>query len=216
MNKMVIPALSILLAAGLGAAHAQTPADPVAGKDYIEIPNGKPLDAPAAGTVVVEEFFNYICPACNSFEPLFVSWTSKLPDYAKVVHVPATFRADFVPYAKAYYAAESLGLVEKTHNDVYNGIHVERSIPAEGQPPNEERIAEFYSKYGVTKDAFLAAMRSFGVQVKVRRATEHMTRSKVPSTPSLVVNGKYLVRGNTYQDMLRIASFLIEKERAGS
>ena len=59
-------------------------------------------------------------------------------------------------------------------------------------------------------------MQSFGVQVKVRRATEHMTRSKVPSTPSLVVNGKYLVRGNTYADMLRIASFLIEKERAGS
>jgi len=215
MNRM-IPVVSLLLTTVLGTAQAQVPTDPVAGKDYLEIPNGKPLDTPAAGTVVVEEFFNYICPACNSFEPMFVAWSAKLPDYAKVVHVPATFRADFVPYAKAYYAAESLGLAEKTHKDVYDGIHVDRAIPAEGQPPNEERVAEFYSKYGVSKDAFLSAMQSFGVQVKVRRATEHMTRSKVPSTPSLVVNGKYLVRGNTYADMLRIASFLIEKEHAGS
>ena len=216
MNRMLIQGMSVLLATVFGVAQAQAPADPVAGRDYIEISNGSPLDPPAAGTVVVEEFFNYICPACNGFEPLFVAWQAKLPPYAKVVHVPATFRADFVPYAKAYYAAESLGLVEKTHQAVYNGIHVERSIPAEGDRPNEDRIAEFYSKYGVSKEDFLRAMQSFGVQVKVRRATEHMTKSKVPSTPTLVVNGRYLVRGSTYQDMLRIASFLIEKERAGS
>ena len=109
-----------------------------------------------------------------------------------------------------------MGLIEKTHKAVYDGIHVERTIPAEGQRPDEDKIAEFYSKYGVAKDDFLRAMQSFGVQVKVRRATEHMTKSKVPSTPSLVVNGRYLVRGNSYADMLRIASFLIEKERAGS
>jgi thiol:disulfide interchange protein DsbA len=210
MMRLSIPA--ILLVSVLGTAQAQTPAAPVAGKDYTEIPNGAPLDPPAAGTVVVEEFFNYICPACNAFEPSFVAWVAKLPPYAKLVHVPATFRADFVPYAKAYYAAESLGLVEKTHKAVYDAIHVAHTIPAEGDRPSEERVAEFYADYGVTKDDFLRAMQSFGVQVKVRRATEYMTRAKVPSTPTIIVNGKYLVRGNTYGDMLRIASFLIEKE----
>ena len=211
MEKLV-PVLGMLLASTLGVAQAQTPAAPVAGRDYIEIQSRGPLDPPAAGTVVVEEFFNYICPACNAFEPLFVAWQAKLPPYAKVVHVPATFRADFVPYAKAYYAAESLGLAEKTHQAVYNGIHMERTIPAEGDRPNEERIAEFYANHGVSKDEFLRAMQSFGVQVKVRRATEYMTRARVPSTPTIVVNGRYLVRGSTYADMLRIASFLIEKE----
>jgi thiol:disulfide interchange protein DsbA len=165
--------------------------------------------------VVVEEFFNYICPACNSFEPLFVAWTAKLPPYAKLVHVPATFRADFIPYAKAYYAAESLGLVDKTHRAVYEAIHVTRKLPAEGVAPNEERVAAFYADYGVDKAEFLAAMQSFGVNVKIRAATEHMRQSRIPSTPSLLINGRYLVKGQTYQDMLRIASFLIEKEHAG-
>jgi thiol:disulfide interchange protein DsbA len=31
-----------------------------------------------------------------------------------------------------------------------------------------------------------------------------------------VINGRYLVRGNSYQDMLRIADYLIEKERAAA
>jgi thiol:disulfide interchange protein DsbA len=185
----------------------------MAGTDYIEISNGRPLD-PAEGKVVVEEFFNYICPACNAFEPLFVSWASKLPADVKLVHVPATFRADFVQYAKAYYAAQSLNVAEKAHADVYTAIHRTRTLPAEGQRPNEERIAEFYADYGVSEEQFLAAMRSFAVDLKVKRATEYMTRIRVPSTPSIVINGRYLVRGNTYADMLRIADFLIAKERA--
>jgi thiol:disulfide interchange protein DsbA len=195
------------------SAQAQAPA-PVAGRDYIEIPNGRPLEPAADGVIVVEEFFNYICPACNSFEPTFVSWTSKLPSYVKVVHVPATFRADFIQYAKAYYAAEALGLVDKTHRDVYAAIHIEHEIPAEGDRPDEEKIAAWYASYGVSKDEFLSAMRSFGVNVKVNRATEQMQKSRIPSTPSIVVNGRYLVRGNTWDDSLRIASYLIEKERA--
>jgi len=213
MKSVVIPALLLLLANPFGAAQAQSPT-PVAGEDYIEIPNGAPLD-PADGVVVVEEFFNYICPACNGFEPLFVAWSAKLPPYAKLVHVPATFRADFVPYAKAYYAAESFGLVDKTHRAVYEAIHVTRKLPAEGVKPDEERIAAFYADFGVDKAEFLSAMQSFGVGVKIRRATDHMQRSKIPSTPSIVINGRYLVRGDTYADMLRIATFLIEKEHAG-
>ncbi|HSC13750.1 MAG TPA: thiol:disulfide interchange protein DsbA/DsbL [Gammaproteobacteria bacterium] len=208
--KTSIFAALLVLASVLVPAQAQ---EPVAGRDYIEIPNGRPLE-PAEGMVVVEEFFNYICPACNAFEPVFVAWQAKQPAYVKVVHVPATFRADFVPYAKAYYAAQALGLVEKTHRAVYEAIHIKRAIPAEGDRPDEEKIAAFYAGFGVSKDEFLSAMRSFGVLTKVNRATEHMQKSRVPATPTLVVNGRYMIRGATWDDSLRIASFLIEKERA--
>ena len=213
MKKTVISALLILLANAFNPLQAQSQA-PVAGTDYLEIPNGNPLES-SDGMVVVEEFFNYICPGCNAFEPFFVAWVSQLPPYVKVVHVPAAFRADFVPYARAFYAAESFGLVDETHQAVYNAVHRARTLPAEGDRPDEERIAEFYADYGVDAEEFLATMESFGVDVKIRRATEHMQRSKVPSTPSIVVNGRYLVRGRTYDDMLRIASYLIDKEHSG-
>jgi thiol:disulfide interchange protein DsbA len=40
-----------------------------------------------------------------------------------------------------------------------------------------------------------------------------MQRSRIPSTPSLVVNGRYLVGGESYADELRIATALIEIEK---
>ena len=214
MRTIAVSAMLVLLAGAFSPARAQAPT-PVAGKDYIEISNGRPLD-PAPGVVVVEEFFNYICPACNAFEPVFVSWAAKLPSGVKLVHVPATFRADFVQYAKAYYAAQSLNIAEKAHAAVYQAIHRGRTLPAEGQRPDEEKIAAFYANYGVDAQQFLATMRSFAVDVKVRRATEHMQRSRIPSTPSIVINGRYLVQGATYADMLRNADYLIEKERAAT
>lgn len=212
MKSIIFSALLIVLTNALIPVQAQAPV-PVAGQDYVEIPNGKPLE-PADGMVVVEEMFNYICPACNAFEPLFAAWTANLPSYVKLEHVPAAFRADFVQYARAYYAAQIFDVADETHQAVYNAIHRTHTLPAEGDKIDLERIAEFYSDYGVDAKEFLDAMKSFGVELKIRRATEHMQRTRVPSTPSIVVNGRYLVRGSSYQDMLRIASYLIEKEHA--
>jgi protein dithiol oxidoreductase (disulfide-forming) len=214
MRTIAVSALLVLFAGAFSPAQAQAP-EPVAGKDYIAIPNGRPLD-PAEGVVVVEEYFSYICPGCNAFEPLFAPWAARLPEGVKLVHVPASFRADFVQYARAYYAAQSLNVAEKSHADVYEGIHRARTLPAEGQRPDEEKIAAFYAKYGVDAAQFLAAMRSFAVDLKVRRAADHMTRIRIPSTPSVVINGKYLVRGQTNADVLRIADYLIEKERTAA
>jgi thiol:disulfide interchange protein DsbA len=203
-----------IVAAGLFVALMAQAQAPVAGRDYVEIPNGRPLEPVDGEVVVVEEYFNYACPGCNAFEPHFGAWAKALPPDVRLEHVPAAFRAEFVQYARAYYAAEALGVAERAHQAVYDGIHRSRTLPAEGERPDEARIARFYADFGVDAQAFLAAMQSFGVEAKVKRATEHMQRSRIPSTPSLVVNGRYLVGGESYADVLRIATALIEKERA--
>ena len=48
----------------------------------------------------------------------------------------------------------------------------------------------------------LKAARSFAVNAGVR------------GTPNLVVNGKYLVRGSSFEDVLRITDALVARERA--
>lgn len=212
MKNTLVSLLVLLAGIVPGAAQAQDEV-PEAGKDYIEIPNGSPLD-PAEGMVVVEEFFNYVCPACYGFEPKFVAWTRQLPSYAKVVHIPAAFRPDFVQYAHAYYAAEIFGIVDKSHQAVYDAIHRSHVLPAEGDKPDEGKIAQFYSDFGVNAQKFLAAMKSFEVDYKVRRASDHMQRSKVTGTPAIVINGRYLVRRSADSDMFRTATYLIEKEHA--
>ena len=36
----------------------------------------------------------------------------------------------------------------------------------------------------------------------------------LPGTPAIIINGQYLVRGNSFDDQLRIASALIAQARA--
>lgn len=210
MKRLTLLFLIVISASSFAAIAAEA-APPVAGKDYIEIPEGRPL-VPEDGKIVVEEFFNYICPACNRFEPQFAAWRKALPSYVNVELVPAAFRPDFEVYARAYYAADAHGLVEQTHEAVYDAIHVKHTLPAEGDKPDEQNIAEFYAQYGVDAEAFLETMSGFSVTLKVRQASQHARSLRIPGTPSILVNGRYLVKGTTYADMLQTASYLIEKE----
>lgn len=185
----------------------------VAGTDYVEIQGGQPFD-PLDGKIEVVEVFGYVCPACNAFQSSVRSWKAKLPADVRVTYVPAMFGPDWTPYAHAFYAAESLGLVDKTHDAVYDAIHSKKSLPGEGDKPTAAPIAAFYSQYGVSAEQFTNAMDSFAINGKLNKAKQFAIRSQISGTPSLIVDGKYLVKGRSWDDMLRIADQLIAQERA--
>jgi protein dithiol oxidoreductase (disulfide-forming) len=187
--------------------------EPVAGTDYVEIANGQPFE-PADGKIEVVEFFNYICPACNAFDPMLQNWKAKLPADVRVTYVPAAFRPDFASYARAYYAADALGIATRSHDAVYKAVHQEGKLPGEGQPIDEKQIAQFYTQYGVSADQFSSTMKSFAVNGRLQKASQFAVRSQIGGTPSIVVAGKYLVKGKSWDDMLRIADHLIARERA--
>lgn len=189
------------------------PKNVVAGVDYSPITGGEPFDTPA-GKVEVAEIFNYVCPACAGFDPVFQEWKEKQPAYVHVVYVPADFRPDFKAYARAYYAAAALGLVEKTHEAVYKAIHEDHTLPGEGMTLEPAKIAAFYAKYGADPVEFQDLMTSFSVDAQVNKAHQFMMQSQIRSTPSLVIGGKYLVKGKTREDMLQNADALIAREHA--
>jgi len=185
----------------------------VAGTDYEEIQGGQPFD-PLNGKIEVVEVFGYVCPACFRFQPLVNAWEKSLPADVRFTYVPAAFGPEWVPYAHAYYVSQSMGLVAKTHDALFNAIHVAQTLPGEGKKPDEAAIAKFYGQYGADPKQFLDAMHSFAVDAKVNRAKQFMTRSGVQGTPTLIIDGRYRVLGKSYDDMLRIANQLIAQERA--
>jgi thiol:disulfide interchange protein DsbA len=193
------------------AAGTGTPL--VAGTDYEEIQGGQPFD-PLNGRIEVVEVFGYVCPACFRFQPLVNAWEKNLPADVRFTYVPAAFGPEWVPYAHAYYVSQSMGLVARTHDAVFNAIHVAQTLPGEGKTPDEAAIAKFYGQYGADPKQFLEAMHSFAVDAKVNRAKQFMNRSGVQGTPTLIIDGKYRVLGKSYDDMLRIANQLIAQERA--
>lgn len=184
----------------------------VAGTDYAEIQGGQPY-LPLNGKIEVVEVFNFICPACNAFEPSFEAWKAKLPADVRVTYVPAAFGAQWLPYAQAYLVAESMGLDAKSHVAMFNAIHATHALPGEGQPPNEAAIGQFYAKYGADPKQFVDAMHSFATDAKLNRAKQFMLAAGVQGTPTIVVDGKYRVMGKSFDDMLRITDALIARER---
>ena len=218
------PATETPAAAAGADAAASTPVpaparpvgpEPVAGTDYVVIEGGQPFQ-PATGKIEVTEIFGYVCPACARFQPLVGSWKAGLPADVNFVYVPAGFGGIWDNYARAFYAAETLGVQEKTHDALYSAIHAEQTLKGERGTDSVEDIANFYGKYGVDPKTFADTMGSFSVAAKVNRAKQFAQRSKIAGTPSVIVNGKYLVKGKGFEDMLRIADHLIARERAAN
>ncbi len=189
---------------------------PVEGTDYVVIPNGQPFE-PIAGKIEVVEVFNHVCPACAGFQPLISAWKAKLPADVNFVYVPAQFGGPFDTYARAFYAAQALGLQDKTHDPLYRAIHIDRSLKGERGQDTPQDIGRFYQAYGADPTQFAETMGSFAVEGKLAKAKQFAQRSGVEGTPTLIVAGKYRVTGGTTRtDQVRIANQLIAMERSAA
>lgn len=185
----------------------------VAGRDYEEIPGGQPF-APLNGKIEVVEVFNYVCPACAAFQPLVNSWKARLPADVRFTYVPAAFGPRWDPYVRAYYAAESMGIAERSHDAMFNALHIERSLKGERGEDSPAEIAAFYGRHGVDAGQFASTMASFAVDSKFNRAKQFIVRSQANSTPTIIVNGKYRIKGSSFENMLENTSAMVARERA--
>ncbi|MEH6417968.1 thiol:disulfide interchange protein DsbA/DsbL, partial [Pseudomonas sp. CGJS7] len=184
---------------------------PVAGVDYEEIPAGQPFE-PVAGKIEVAEIFSYTCPHCAQFEPQVVDWRKKQTADVKFTPIAGPFGGNPIPFEKAFYAAQTLGVMEKSHEAMFRALHIDQSINY--QTVTDEQLGAFYAKYGVKASDFIGTMNSFAINAKGKRAEQFMQRSGVSASPSLVVAGKYLVKGKNFEDYLRITDHLVARERA--
>ena len=193
-----------------GPALAATTA-PVAGVDYVEIAGGQPF-APVAGKIEVAEVFGYTCPHCAHFEPVLAAWARRQPADVKLTRIPAPFGGYWLPYARAYYAAERLGVRERSHQAMFDALHVNHSLPIQNVSVDE--LATFYAGSGIKPEVFSATVRGAEVDAQVRRAGDFLVKTGTDATPTLIIAGRYKVTGGrTFDDILRIADWLVAQER---
>jgi thiol:disulfide interchange protein DsbA len=173
----------------------------------------EPAQPTRSDTIEVTEVFSYACHACLAFQPAVDAWKPRMPAGASFAYMPATWHPTWELVGRGYYAAEALGIVDKTHQKLFNALHVEKKPIA-----TLEDLAKWYAETaGIKAEDFLAAARSSGVNIKVARTKQVVPAFGVESTPTLIVAGKYRVTGRTagsWEEMLAIADFLIGKESA--
>ena len=192
------------------AADAPAPAAWEEGKNYFLV--DPPQPTATGGKVEVLEVFSYACPHCAHFQPTADEIKKSLPAGAVFVYMPAVFNPSWEPYARAYYAAESLGVLDQTHQELFDALHRDHQ-----QLRTIDDLSTFYAQHGVDKAKFLATAGSFEVESKLQRASQIVKADGVDGTPSIIVNGKYRVTGVSaggYPQMVQVVDFLVQKELA--
>jgi thiol:disulfide interchange protein DsbA len=209
--------VALLLALAVSSSAA---AQLVAGRDYRVINPPQPTES--GKKIEVLEFFWYGCPHCNALQPSLKIWLKQKPADIEFRRVPAILADSWIPLTRAYYAFEVLGVVEKLHPEVFSAIH-EKNLRLQ----DPKVLFDWVAQNGVDRQKFSDAYGSFGVQSRGQRSLEMTRNYDISGTPSISVDGKYLVapsmtlkpdRNVDYEKFFQVLDQVIamaRKERAG-
>ncbi len=206
-----MPRISTLVSLLLFAVFAHAaPYQYEEGTHYVELDT--PINTRMPDKIVVAEYFSYGCPHCYQFEPLINAWKSELPEDVVFERTPAVWNRDYQLFAQTYYTAKALDVLDVIHVPIFQAIHAERR-----RISDPEAMARFFGEYGIDPVDFAKAFSSFGVRASVQQAEAKGRAYRSTGVPALIVNGKYRIEGGmagSNAAMLRVADFLIAKERA--
>lgn len=189
---------------------------------YSTIPNPPLPENPAK--IRVQEFFWFGCPHCFRLDPLITAWAKKLPKDVIFERVPDNLGNPVGALdEQAFYVTKLLGLENKIHTPLFDAIHIKHE-----QLNTPSSIQAFlFRTAGISPQEYKAAVESFEVTSKVRRANRLAYRDHIVNVPSIVIAGEYhldaelpgyaRLGGNELakdRKMLSVASKLIEQVRA--
>jgi thiol:disulfide interchange protein DsbA len=198
-----------IFAVALLALSTSLQANIIAGHDYVVLDT--PQRQESNGKIEVMEFFSWGCPHCYEFYPKLSRWLSTLPKDASFKRVPVGLgHPEWEALAKAYYALQSTGDVDRLNSQIFEDIHKNHVWLYD-----EQSITAWVAKHGVDVAKFSAAFRSFGVNTSEAQAEQKSVDYRIPGAPAVTIAGKYMV-SDTQEKMLTTSDQLIAMERMAS
>lgn len=207
--RFLLLSLALLLATALAPAHAQKALPGLSeGVQYTYIEDGQPYQTLPPGMVEVAEVFAYTCPHCADFSPMLDAWGRQLPPHARLTLVPFVSGRDDA-WARTFYAAQAAKALPVLHPRLFAAVHETGDLP---RTASLEQITTFATRIpGVNGPAFQAALRDEpGQLARLRAAFEFERRSNVESTPTLIVGGRYMILGNSFEGLLANARRVVD------
>jgi thiol:disulfide interchange protein DsbA len=216
-NRICALLLGLAIVSGAGTAWAA--AAPVKDKEYALIdPQQQPLEGSNSKRVEVIEFFYYGCPHCYDLQPALKAWLKNAPKDVEFRRVPTVFRESWLQLTRTYFALESIGVLEKLHDDVFNMIHKNNVNLGDKQ-----MLLEWAKSKGVDTKKLGDAYDSIAVQTKTQRSVQLTRAYGITGTPSVVVGGRYLTGPSmtlnadnsiNYQRFAEVLNSLVEMARS--
>ena len=210
MIKRLLLPLSLLFMA-LSCAAEEPAQSYKAGVHYDVITDQVARTAPR-DKIEVAEFFWYGCGHCYTFEPMVQQWKMGLPEDVEFRGIPAIWRDVMQLPARAHFPAEALGVSETLHPLIFQAMNVDRK-----RLGSEAEIAALFTANGVSQEDFDKTFNSFGISSQIRQSMSAAKGAGITGTPALMVEGKYHIsapKAGGQAEMLKVADYLVEKERA--
>ena len=201
--KLFIFQLFFFLATGVALADEPAQYDKI-----------NPQPTASGDKIEVIEFFWYGCPHCYSLEPYLEKWLETKPDDVVFRRIPAVLGSNWIHYAKVYYAADKLGVVDKLHTPLFNAIHQQRMLLDDAT-----RLGDFLESLGIDKDKFFTAYQSEEVSNQIKNAYIMGQDYGLTGVPTVIVNGKYRTsasQAGSNEKLIQVLNELIQMERGGT
>ena len=171
-----------------------------------------PVDTQNPDDIEVVEVFSYVCVFCFNFEPLLQAWLAKQPDDVDFRRVPAVFNPTWEHFAKVYFSADVLRVMDKVHYPLFESLHL-HGVDLR-KPPLLARL--FRDVGGVEVKRFLSVLDSFAVDSRVRQAEAQARMYRITSVPTMIVDGTYSIEISPDVEgtrVLEVVDFLVDQVR---
>lgn len=187
LRRILLSSLATLVIASAfsSATYAASESGPMQGVEYKKIPKPQ-ATAPYTNTVV--EVFGYSCPHCYHLEPSVKAWLKTKADNVHFERMPVVFNnPNWIFMAKVFYTAKELGVLDQSHSAFFDALHKDKKPLF-----TVEKIADFFTQFGVKPSDFIATFKGFKVDQLVRKAHQLTRDYGVEGVPAIIVNGQYI------------------------
>lgn len=202
----------LLLTSACCSAQSSGAAPYTEGNEYVTLP-GPHQRYSDTGKVELVEVFSYGCIHCAHFAPIAAKLEKQLPAGVTFKLLPAPFNAQWLPFARAYYAAKQLGVVGRTHLQLFID-KFDQHYPIGSM----DELADFYARQGVNRADFMRIAMSEKTTAKMKSDLALIQKWQVDGTPTLVIDGKYRVLSehlHSQEEMAAVALWLAKRELSG-
>ena len=170
-----------------------------------------PRPVATGGRIEVIEFFYYGCPICYELQPHMARWLTIAPEYVAIRRVPVLSAEGWEPFARLFYALESLGQLARLHWPVYDNFHFD------GVQLNQVKdMLDWVARNGIDREKFTLVYNSPAVDQRLQEVRAMMKAYDIRAVPTIVVDGKYQssarMAGGTRQ-LMQVVDQLVRQAR---
>jgi thiol:disulfide interchange protein DsbA len=158
--------------------------------------------------IEVLEFFFYGCIHCFHLHPKLSKWEKTMPKDVQLDYVPTSFNSNWEPMAYTYYALKAMGLRKQMDDKLYDAWNISNLILLE-----QDKIADFMAQQGVDRQKFLDYFNSMSVDTDVKHSKQMMVEYHISGTPTLIVDGRYVIANLLPDDTIRVLNEVVNKVR---